>query len=74
MIIEGRTIKTVEEMLEFCNAVGTTMPNTIAVMRKMRSAMSAIAPRGGPAYLNRIPASLGGASAGVKLPCGGAAG
>ena len=30
--------------------------------------------RGDPAYLNRISASLGGASAGVKLPCGGAAG
>ncbi len=29
--------------------------------------------RDGPAYLNRISASLGGASAGIMLPCGGAA-
>jgi hypothetical protein len=30
-------------------------------------------PRSGPGYLNRISASIGGASAGVKLPSGRAA-
>jgi hypothetical protein len=46
---------------------------TIELARKLRSQLEASL-RGGPGCLDRISASISGASAGVRLPCGEAAG